>query len=195
MKSRHVAFLAMAAVAIGILLFSCRSHAADADLSWTHPTQYTDGSTLPLASITATDIAYGPCNAGKTAIAGTPTVVSVPAPTAARTLTGLTNGSWCFQVRTAVGASLSAYTAVVSKDVILTPKPPSGLTVSVQTAYMAVRQKDAYVMLPVGTIPGGTTCDSNNGVLAGGKAYYAVPSAAVTWYGETKPTVVLAACS
>ena len=169
--------------------------AASADLSWTHPTSYTDGTPLPLASITSSDITYGLCNAGKTAIAGTPTVVAVPAPAAARSVTGLTNGSWCFQVRTAVGASLSDYTAVVSKDVVLKPSPPSGLLVSVQTAFMAVRQNDAYVMLPVGTVPGGTKCDSNNGVLSGGKAYYAVPSAAVSWYGNTKPTVALATCS
>lgn len=169
--------------------------AASADISWTHPSLYTDGTALPLSAITSTDIAYGPCNAQKTAIAGTPTVVSVPAPAAAKSITGLTNGSWCFQARTAVGASLSDYTPVVSKDVVLKPSPPTGLTVSVQTAFMAVRQSDRYVMLPVGTIPGGTPCDSGNGVLSNGKTYYAVPSAAVTWYGDTKPTVVLATCS
>lgn len=168
--------------------------AASADLSWTHPTSYTDGTPLPLASITSTDIAYGLCNAGKTAIAGTPTVVAVPAPAVSKSVTGLTNGSWCFQARTAVGASLSDYTAVVAKDVVLKPSPPSGLTVSVQTAFMAVRQNDAYVMLPVGSVPGGTKCDSNNGVIAGGKSYFAVPSSAVQWYGSTKPTVALATC-
>lgn len=195
MKSRHVAFFFVAMIGAAALLFSCRSEAASGDLSWTNPTTYTDGTPIAAGAITSSDVAYGLCNAGKTAIAGTPTVVAVPGAATAKSVTGLTNGSWCFQVRTNVGASASDYTAVVAKDVVLKPNPPSGLTVSVQTAFMAVRQNDAYVMLPVGTVPGGTKCDSNNGVLSAGKAYYAVPSAAVTWYGETKPTVVLAACS
>ena len=78
-----------------LALLPALSWAASADLSWTHPTSYTDGTMLPLSAITSSDVAFGPCNASKTAIVGTPTVVSITAPANARTVTGLTNGSWC----------------------------------------------------------------------------------------------------
>lgn len=183
------------ALSLLLALLPALAFGASADIGWTHPSAYTDGTTLPPSAITSSDVAYGACNIAGTAIQGTPTVVSVPAPAATKTISGLANGMWCFQVRTNVGASASDYTPVVSKTIVLKPNPPTGLSVSVQTAFMAVRKNDAYVMLPVGAIPGGTPCDSNNGVLSGGKAYYAVPSAAVQWYGPTQSTVALATCS
>jgi hypothetical protein len=60
--------------------------------------------------------------------------------------------------------------------------------------FMALRQTDRLVMLPVGTVPGQTACDPNNGVVAAGVSYYAVPTSAVTWSGTTRPEVVFAKC-
>ena len=75
------------------------------------------------------------------------------------------------------------------------PNPPTGLTAVAGIAYMATRQKDRYVMVPVGTVPGSTVCDTSNAVISAGAVYYAVPHGSVTWYGSTKPTVVMATCS
>ena len=171
--------------------------AGSADVSWTNPTQYTDGSTIPAGALTQTVIRYGFCNATNDGLLTSPAPVdaAVPQPATAKSITGLGNGTWCFAVRADTANAQSAFTSFKSKQIILTPSPPSGLTVAVQVAYMAVRQNDAYVMLPVGTVPGGTQCDSNNGVISAGKAYYAIPSNQVQWYGSTQPTVALSPCS
>jgi hypothetical protein len=197
MKSKHVGFLAALAVGLFVLFFSVKGRAADAALTWTHPTQYTDGSAISAGALTQTSILYGLCNAGATGLLASPAPVTVvvPQPGSARTITGLGNGKWCFAVRAETAAEQSDFTAFVAKDIVLKPKPPTGLIVTAQTAYMAVRQGDRYVMVPVGTVPGGTSCDSNNGVIAGSAAYYAVPASAVTWYGSTQSTVALARCS
>lgn len=171
--------------------------AASADISWTHPTTYTDGSAIAAGALTQTDIIYGLCNATNDGLLATPTPVTVvvPYPATTKSITGLGNGTWCFAARSDTATAQSDFTGFISKQIILKPAPPTGLTVAIKTAFMAVRQNDAYVMLPVGTIPGGTQCDSNNGVIAGGVSYWAVPTSSVTWYGATKPTVVLAQCS
>lgn len=177
-----------------MLLFIGTALAGSADISWTLATKYTDGSNIPSGTITATELGYGLCNAGKTAISGTPTILSVPAPSLATTVTGLGNGSWCFQVRTAIGTNVSDWTPVVSKDVILKPNPPSNLTVTTLAVYMELRQDNRLVMIPVGTVAGSTTCDPRNGTIANGVSYYAVPTSAVTWTGTTRPPVVFAIC-
>ena len=46
-------------------------------------------------------------------------------------------------------------------------------------------------MLPVGTAPAGTQCDTTQSV----NGYYVVPRAAVIWSGTIKPPVVVASCS
>jgi hypothetical protein len=70
------------------------------------------------------------------------------------------------------------------------PMPPSGLTVTELVAYTVVKQKDRFVMLPVGTIPGSTECDTSQSV----NGYYVVPRSVVTWSGSVKPDVVVAKC-
>jgi hypothetical protein len=180
-----------------LLAIASSAFGASADLSWTPPTQYTDGTAIPAGTLTQTAILYGICNATNDGLLTTPApvTIAVPQPANTKTITGLGNGRWCFAARADTATAQSAFTSYVNKTIILTPNPPTGLTVSVQTAFMAVRQNDAYVMLPVGTIPGGTPCDSNNGVISAGKAYFAVPSKSVSWYGSTRPTVALATCS
>lgn len=171
--------------------------AADATLSWTLTGTYTDGSSLPASSITQHSILYGACNASSNGLLATPppVTVSVPMPAVTKVVTGLGNGNWCFAVRTETATAQSDFTNYVAKSVVLKPSPPTGLTVSVLTAFMAVRQKDRYVMIPVGTVPGGTACDANNGVIADGKSYFAVPRSAVAWYGATQTDIAVATCA
>jgi hypothetical protein len=169
--------------------------AAEAELTWTPPTQNTDNSPIPATgpgALTQHSILYGACNAGKTALlaAPPPVTVVVPMPAATRIITGLGAGSWCFAARAETASAQSVFTPFVSKDIILQPKPPTGLVVTALVAYTVVKQRDAFVMLPVGTVPGGTACDSSQSV----NGYFVVPRAAVTWSGNVRPEVVVASC-
>lgn len=176
MKSKHVAFLVIAACAAGVLLLPQACKAASADIAWTAPVKNCNGT--PLTDLSGYSMTYGRNQ------------VTLPATANAHTVTGLAPGSWWFSLAALTAAGERSEFITVSRTVT----PDEFTTVVAQTAFMAVRQNDAYVMLPVGSVPGGTKCDSNNGVIAGGKSYFAVPSSAVQWYGSTKPTVALATC-
>ena len=197
--SRRCLFILMGAsfaITVGVL-FSCSAKAASGDLSWQLATQYTDGTPMPAGTVTGTGIRYGICNATATDLLPTPAPATmvVPAPTTAVSINGLGAGTWCFAVRTETAGGPSDYTAFVSKAVVLKPNPPRNLAVTVQTAFMAVRQDNKFVMIPVGTVPASTVCDPDNGVVADGKAYFAVPTSAVSWFGATQPTVAVAPCA
>lgn len=199
MSLRRFLFVISLSVVPGILAFSVR--AADAPLTWSTPTTYTDGTPMPASAIVGYDIRYGLCAADKKSIANTPTVVSAPA--SPRTVTGLGSGIWCFQVSTKTADAQSPFTVdsatglLAWKQIILIPSPPPSVSVGggVGIAYMILRQNDRFVALPVGTVAPNTQCDTANGSIAGGVTYYTVPSAAVTWSGSTRPTVVVAKCS
>ena len=190
-------------VALALVLFTAgmaNARAGDATLTWTLATHNTDGTTIPTTgagSLTQTSVIYGLCNATSTGLLTTPAPVTlaVPVPATTRVITGLGNGNWCFAARSDTATAQSAFTSYVAKSIILIPNPPGGLTVTVSVAYMATRQDNHYVMLPMGTVPGGTPCDSTNGMIVNGKAYFAVPFSAVSWYGSTQSTVVMATCS
>ncbi len=187
-------------VALALLSVSGPLLAQEASLSWQHPTQYTNGTALPLASIARTEVEYGVCNAGKTGFLATPApvIVSVPAPPAVRVITGLAPGTWCFRARTVVtgNPTPSAWTAntdgTLASKVILppVPAPPSNLTVADTVAYTVVKARDRFVLLPVGTVPADTPCDTSQSI----NGRYVVPRAAVTWAGNVKPEVVVASC-
>lgn len=170
------------------------ANAADAELSWTHPTQYTDNTPLPIAQIARTDIQYGLCATGNTSLLPTPPPVTVAVPTAltAFTVTPLNAGRWCFAVRTAAtNGEVSVWTPFVTKVVAPpAPKAPTNLVVTITVVYTVVKQRDAFVMLPVGTAPAGTECITSQSV----NGYYVVPRAAVTFTGNVQPEVVVSTC-
>ena len=64
-------------IALALLSFSGPLLAGEAATSWTHPTQYTDGTALPIGQIARTELEYGLCNAGKTGFLATPAPVIV----------------------------------------------------------------------------------------------------------------------
>jgi hypothetical protein len=183
--------------------FASCAHAADLQWTWTVPAQYTDGTPLPASAIVSYDIEYGLCSADKKSFTGTPVIVNVPAPATSKTITGVGAGIWCGSVRTNTADAQSVFPVdqttgqLAWKQIVLTPKPPGNISVGGGggIAYMAVRQQDRFVMIPVGTVPANTQCDPSNGVLSGGDAYFAVPASSVSWYGSTRPTVVLSTCS
>lgn len=109
------------------------AQAGNADVTWTHPNQYVDGTPLPLASILRTEIQWGKCNATQTGFdaAITPVTINVAAPTASQAIPAIPTGRYCFRARTVTTANeTSAYTGFAWKDVTNIPGAPQNFTVT-----------------------------------------------------------------
>lgn len=126
--------LGLAAICLALFVFlPSKCEAGNADVTWTHPTQYVDGTPLALASIGRTEIQWGKCNSTMTGFdAGvTPTTVNVTAPTASQAIPAIPTGRYCFRARTVTVASeLSDWTAFAWKDVTNIPGRPQNFTVT-----------------------------------------------------------------
>jgi hypothetical protein len=70
-------------------------------------------------------------------------------------------------------------------------KTVTSFVVSEQTAYTMARIENAFILLPIGTVPLGTACDVNQSV--NGK--YVVHVDNVTWDSSNEAYVVVADCS
>lgn len=132
-------------------------------LSWTAPTQNTDGSAL-------TDLAGYKVYRGTSSGAVTTLVTSLTAPAASYTVTGLTSGTHWFSVtafntagnesakatpgsKTIPAAQSATFSATITVNKV--PAPPGNFTVSNATVY-EVRRRHAWRV--VGTIQLGTAC-------------------------------------
>lgn len=126
--------LGLAAIALALLVFlPSKCEAGNADVAWTHPTAYVDGTPLPLANILRTEIQWGKCNATQTGFdaAIAPITVNVAAPTATQAIPSIPTGRYCFRARTVSTASeVSDWTAFVWKDVTNIPGRPQNFTVT-----------------------------------------------------------------
>jgi hypothetical protein len=169
-------------------------------LTWQPPVQNSDGSTL-------TDLAGFTIRFG-TSSATLDQVIRLSDPKlTSYTVDCLTPGQWFFAMTSVNAASAeSVATDAVSAPVVGTPppppilpQPPGGLKVSVpattNTVYSNLKQTDRAVMLPVGTVPAGTTCLTGEAILANGQQYNAVPHSAVSWSGSVRPAIVYARCT
>lgn len=167
-----------------------RVDAATGALSWTLPTKNDDGTSL-------TDISgFKLYRSTTNAMPASPVFTAAPTATSWADTSLLGGTTYFYWIATTTPRGDSTAVGPVSLTTVPSkPMPPTNFTVTGLTAYMVLRQNDRFVALPVGTVPGGTACDPNNGAIAAGVTYYAVPSAAVTWSGTTRPTVVVAPCS
>lgn len=177
-----------------------RADAADASLTWTHPTQRTDNSALALADIKETEIQYAPCAAGNTWPAtGTPASKVVTAPAAATTITGLAYGTWCFRARTVPvlnpATDQSAWTGPVWAIYLAPPKPPVLGVVNI-VAYDVRWQQGGGTKLAraIGTVPLGTTCGDHPITRRGTRSYYEVPLDKVDLRSLPNSAIVVAEC-
>lgn len=180
--------------AIALCLGAMPTHAGDAVLTWTLATQNTDGTAIPASgptSLASTRVEWGTCSGSNFGTASGQQTVATPATT--YTITGLAAGTWCFRAYSRTVAGLeSAPTNAVTKTILQAPpQPPGNLTVAALVVYQFIGTDDAVALLPVGTVPAGTACDPLQSV----NGRYAVPRAAVTWYGNVKPRVVFAQCA
>lgn len=180
--------------AFALCLSASPANAGDAALTWTLATQNTDGSAIPASgptSLASTRVEWGTCSGSNFGTAIGQQTVATPATT--YTITGLAAGVWCFRAYSRTVAGLeSAPTNAVTKTILQAPpQPPGNLTVSAMVVYQFIGADDAVALNPVGTVPAGTACDPLQSV----NGRYAVPRAAVSWYGNVRPRVVFAQCS
>ncbi len=164
--------------------------AGEATLTWTAPTQNTDGTPL-------TDLAGFKLYLGQTAGGPYPVSVDIPDPLATTfTVPNLTDGVTYYFVSTAYNSAATVQESDISNEVsklipFAVPNPPSMLIVTDLTVYNVIKQVDKFVLLAAGTVPAGTLCDPSETV----NGRYVVPTALVTWFGNVEPIVVVADCS
>ena len=124
-----VGVLVVAALA---MYFSRKAEAAPNNgvLTWTLPTQNTDGTALPPAQITGFLARWGICTATNTMPATVAGSAVASGPVTTYTTPTLAAGAWCFDLATQANGQQSVFTSAVSK-VILPPVPgtPAGLAV------------------------------------------------------------------
>lgn len=70
------------------------------------------------------------------------------------------------------------------------PAPPEALSVADLTVYTIVKQTNRFVLLPVGTVPIGTSCIPEQNI----NGMYVVNRDSVQWTGTVQPLVVVADC-
>jgi hypothetical protein len=176
-----------------LLLFATSAMAGEAQLSWTQPTQNTDGSTIPASGtgrLTGNRVEWGTCVG--TAFGTKAGEQAFTTPTAAYTVLNLTPGAWCFRAYASTTYGESGPSAVAAKVIAAPmPNPPTGLAAAGGIAYTVLKREGRFVMLPVGTVPADTVCDTTQNV----NGYYVVPREAVAFTGSVQPIVVVAQCS
>ena len=159
--------------------------AGDATVSWTNPTQDTNGVTLPAGYLTGTRVEYGTCSG---AAFGTKAGEKVaPAGAVSTVITGLTNGAtYCFRAFALAGSVESAASNIASKVIPPSvPNPP--VLVSVVTTAWDLR--DGKPNRVVGTLPLGTPCGSKVW-----KGYYEVARANVALERRPRSTRLVTKC-
>lgn len=181
-------------VAIALCLGASPTRAGDAVLTWTLATQNTDGTAIPASgpgSLTGTRVEWGSCSGSSFGTKAGEQLVAKPAVT--YTVTNLAPGTHCFRAysRNTYGQESAPTNAVQKVIAPPVPQPPGTLTVAATVAYQVIGTPNAFAMIPVGTVPADTVCDSSQSV----NGYYAVPREAVTWYGSVHPQVVVSPCS
>jgi hypothetical protein len=165
------------------------AHAGEAELTWTAPTQNTDGSPL-------TDLAGFKLYMGTTLGGPYPVSIDIADPAATTfTVPNLSEGTYYFvstAYNSAVPSQESDFSNEATKTILpLVPMPPGMLTVVNELVWDIVKQNNKYVFLGVGTVPMGTQCDPTQTV----NGRYAVPNDAVIWFGNVRPPVVVADCT
>lgn len=182
MKLHRIAYLTLAFLCLAVFAATRSDADTSATVSWTKPTQNTDGSAL--TNLAGYAVYYG--------LSATSLSTRVNVPDATLTtyvVSSLTPGTYYFAVTAYNTATVESDLSNVSSKVIT-----AGLAIGNDTkVYQFVGIADRIVMLPVGTVPASTACDPTQSALG----YYVVPQVGVTvsWFGSVKPKVVFGQCS
>lgn len=179
-------------IATLFLLVPGFANAGSFTITWTAPTQNTDGT--PIGVITSYAADYWPCTSATAPVPPTVTTLALPPTPLSRVVT-VAGGQYCVRMRATTAAGTSANTNIAVGNVpVAPPNPPSDLTISNLTAYKLRQAVDGFSFASIGshTVPVGTPCA---GQRAG--AYVVVPRAQVTMASkfDPKPLITFALCS
>ena len=170
-----------------LLLLSAPAYAGVMTVSWSPPTENTDGT--PLIDLAGYKLYYGTASGDYT------TTIDIGSPGVSTWLIADLAAATYYVVATAynIAGIESDYSNEAQKVVPPSvPSPPSGLTVTSElVAYGLQQSPDVVTTFPVGSVDSGTACDPTMSV--NGK--YRVPLSAVTYAGSVRPVVVFAECS
>jgi len=173
------------------LLFVSTAFADDHTLTWARPLIKSDGTAIASTKALTYTVLH----------ATSDNCMDLPDSSVFKSLvTGLTVLTWVnagaapgfhwYQIQALSGTTVFAYTNPVCMAVM-------GFTPALQAgpAYSPVKTTDALVLLAVGTITAGTSCDLTQSIVQGGATYYVVPVAAVTLSNPaSEPTALVAKC-
>lgn len=198
-KSLRNPVLFMTACLLALFLMSFgNAYGNEADVTYTLPTQRTDGSALPVDQIQHIRIEYGPCTTPGQfgTVEGS---VDVPPPATGTTITGLGYGLYCFRAYTHDTAGrVSDPTNAVSKDFgpIPPPNPPGNFAVAGAVAYEVKYMGPDWDVRTdlgrdVGIVMRTVECGEYEWAAGG---YYQVPADAVEFSRIPKSSVVVAKC-
>lgn len=165
-------------------------------VTWSNPTHNTDNTPIPATGPTAlaeTLLDYSLCLNGAVDPAETVRRVE-PQPSERHVVPALPAGEYCIQAYAVNNqASVSDPSNIATKTIII-PQVPGMLTVTDMVAHTILFRRNRLVLLPIGTVPGGTQCDPTQIV----NDHYAVPVEVVVWTntepGAVRPEMVVAKC-
>lgn len=186
----------IAAIAALVLAGQASAQTCRADLTWTPPTQNTDGS--PYTNAAGFVVYWGTSSSALSNMA----TISNPAATSAR-VDSLAAATWFFAV-TAVNTSgqQSAFSNIATKTTtncvaLPDPRSPGDLETTPEgprIVFDFLKRPNRGLLLAVGTVPASTVCVGSEAVVVGAEIYYVVPRELVTWLGTVQPDVVYTQC-
>lgn len=189
----------LVAIALALIL-GTRARAATIVVTWAHPTQYTDGSDLPLTSIKETLVEYGQCAAQTGNTWGTKageTRVTAPATTVQITTNFF--GNICARGYTVTQLGSVSDASNVGAVVKAEPKPKPPVFVTTLADVYEVKQhpiEGTSLGRMVGTAPLGTPCGDEPVVYdwRWGE-FHEVSVDTVTFTKAPKSAIVVARCA
>lgn len=168
------------------------AHATDVKVTCLAPTTYVDGTSITGA------VTFSLYNALK----GATKVFKDEQPACSFTQTNVGVGNQCYAVSASVAGVESAQTVEACTVVAPPPKqpnPPGAPKVqqvtTAPTAFSVIKSAEMLVLLPVGSAPVGTECDTSQGVIRDGITYSRIDTRTITFSGSARPVVAFAACS
>lgn len=186
-------------VFIFMMAFSVCVLAATANLTWTHPTMNTDGSSIPTTgtgALAQTRVEWGSCNSSG-GFGTKESEIVVPYPTNSVSINNFVGGETiCFRAFTKnnLGIESDASLTVSKTFDVVKPRPPVlGAVIAVAYEITLDRKMDIRVARQVGTVELGSPCmdtpmETNRGI------YFPIDPQYVAFTRQPRSSIVVTKC-